>query len=171
VPGEFTMTRGSDGKTAFQVLSNLGCREAPLSISAANLSADQGQQGPIIVSRSPEDHAALETQLAKIRDGGTCPKLGAELFACEGTRPTPTGAKERVVYLIAVDSGLVQSTGGPLRARCLFPEGKPLCTVTDDLAGEVRYESAIPGPPTLAAIIAQHKQARAYVDSIRVSSR
>jgi hypothetical protein len=73
VPGNIVMTKGSDGKSAFQVPSKLGCREAPLSISAANLSADQNQHGPIIVSRSPEDRAALETQLAKIRDGGTCP--------------------------------------------------------------------------------------------------
>jgi hypothetical protein len=173
IPGKVSgLTKGADGRTTIQAATNLGCRTAPLSIASAYLLAEQGKHGQLIVSASPTDRS-LEQTLAKLRDGGTCPKLEEGLFACEGTRTTARGGRERISYLMAVDPKLVQLSGGPLRAQCLFPppENKPVCMAIDDLVGGVRYEAVIATAPTLAAITAMHKEARSYVETIRVRGR
>jgi hypothetical protein len=171
IPGKVSgLTKGADGKTTVQVPRNLGCRQAPLSITSVYLNEEKGKHGALILSQTPPGRE-LEVQLAKLRDSGSCPKMDEGLIACEGTRPNPRGGSERIAYLMATDPKLVQLSGGPLRARCLFPQGKAVCMAVDDLAGEVRYEAVIAEAPTVATITALHKEARAYIESIRVRTR
>jgi hypothetical protein len=172
VPGKIDrMTQDPSGKLTMQVARNAGCAEKPVSYSSVSLSpVSSVEAGAIVISTSPEDRRTLDTQLAKIRDSGSCPSIEPGLIYCEGSR-TVGGTKERVGYLMAADTKLVQKSEGPLRARCLFRGDKPFCNVLDDVDGGVRYELPVVGKPTLEQIKLTHERARAFVDSIRVKAK
>lgn len=170
-PGKLDrMTQDVNKKITLHVPQNVGCAERPWSISNVQLAPVRAvESGAIVISWTPEGRS-LDPQLTQLRDSGSCPVLEPGLLYCDGSRNVG-GAREQVVYLMAADSTLVQRSGGPLRARCLFRDNKPFCNVLDDLDGDVRYELPIVGKPSLDTITQAHAKARAYVDSLRVKAR
>lgn len=152
---------------------NVGCPERPLPVAKIQLVPGRSAVDAlvIVVSGSP-DGQTLDRKLEKMRESGFCRRLEADFFYyCEAGDDT----RGNVAYLLAVDSELLQKSGGPVRVFCLLGNGKlffqndkPSCTVVGDLDGEVRYEFLIAGKPTLAAFTKTHGKARAYVDSLRM---
>lgn len=169
-PGKLQATADAAGKMEYRLDPKSGCREVPLSISVASISSEPDKHGPIVIGMSPENRAPLETQLSALRTSGSCLEFGAGLISCEVAATAGGAPKEIVMYMMASDPASVQASGGPLRAICRNPQ-RPLCTVIDDLPGEVRYETLLTSAPTLTVIMEAHKSSRSYVDSLRVGPR
>lgn len=167
MPSQISRMTGSAGKVMMRIGRTAGCPEAPFpTVAVTLLEVKNVGTGMIVLSATPDNAAAFDAQLAKIRDSGSCPSASPGLIYCKGSRTTASGRQE-VAYVIAADPDMRQTSGGPLRALCIL-EGAERCSVLDDLPGGVRFELAVGKAPSLQRLQQIDAQGRSYVQSLRV---
>ena len=167
MPSRISQMRAVAGKIVARIGRTAGCPETPFPAAAVSLMGLKGvRSGMLVITATPDNKAAFEAQLVKIRDSGACTSAGPGLIRCEGNRTTPSG-RERVAYVMAVDPAVRQASGGPLRALCIL-EPVQRCNVVDDLDGGVRFDSVIAGPLTLEKVRQVDAEGRSFVESLWV---
>ncbi|HEX8167427.1 MAG TPA: hypothetical protein VF601_16785 [Beijerinckiaceae bacterium] len=167
MPSQISRMTSSAGKVMMRIGRTAGCPEAPFPTVAVTLVGIKNVgAGTIVLSATPDNAAAFDAQLAKIRDSGSCPVASPGLIHCKGSRTTASGRQD-VAYVMAADPGMRQTSGGPLRALCIL-EGPERCSVLDDLPGGLRFESAVGKAPSLQKLQQIDAQGRSFVQSLRV---
>lgn len=163
---------GSDakGNTTWLFPPNIGCAERPASFKSFTLSpVPEIDSKSILIESSAAEQRALDVQLVSWRDTGKCRQINPELYACEGVR-YDFGDRARVGYLISADPKITNTAGAPLRARCFFPNDKPVCSVVENIEGGLQFTTGIVGPPSLNHIARARQQSITYVNSLRVKT-
>jgi hypothetical protein len=146
-----------------------GCPGTPFNVARMLLKTPPGidNASGLILTLPGKLH---DEDLAKLRDSDGCAELKDEpgTVHCVGVQ-TVGGLKQPVEYIMAKDPKDLQKSGGPMRARCIYPaRDKRVCTIQDSISGEAGYEAIMKAEPTLKNIRTLHEQVESYIKKAEV---